>query len=490
MSLAVMGSFARSLAMSSADAARPWFFASSCSSWLIMRRTGFMATSLHSRRMSEPLNPSVHFATCARSTSTLTGCGALDMASADRPSTTPAPPPRIEAAGEEGGGTPAAAEAPDSVGGGRGPSELLLLLLAPRSSFSSMTCLAVSSGSVTKTRFSRRRSRAMSSSQGMLDAASTNTSASLLAKPSIWIRSSVFMRRLPSCSLPPSNPPRCPMMASISSRKMVEGAWYLASSNSTRTNFSESPRYLLTMLDAEMLKNVVLHSVATAFASMVFPVPGGPYSKMPCQGLRRPVNSCGYLTGMTTASFSRRFADPKLTTSSQVTPGFDWKMSRVMACAKLRRSGSPAKGKGFNSRSSMDSGLLATPLGSRRSPTVIALTLKPKSASPPPTPLSSPQPLLLLLLLLLRPSIEELVCTSVPSLACMPRSCWLDTPALAAAAMYFSVWATERPSAFGAAARPWDAPGRGRRLLPAFSFAITSASIFLISLGFLPILNS
>ena len=41
----------------------------------------------------------------------------------------------------------------------------------------------------------------------------------------------------------------------------------------TLTSFSESPLHLLTMVDAEMLKNVVLHSVATAFASNVFPVP-------------------------------------------------------------------------------------------------------------------------------------------------------------------------------------------------------------------------
>ncbi len=31
------------------------------------------------------------------------------------------------------------------------------------------------------------------------------------------------------------------------------------------------------MVEAEMLKNVVWHSVATAFASIVLPVPGGPY---------------------------------------------------------------------------------------------------------------------------------------------------------------------------------------------------------------------
>ena len=41
----------------------------------------------------------------------------------------------------------------------------------------------------------------------------------------------------------------------------------------TLTSFSESPLHLLTMLDAEMLKKVVLHSVATAFASNVLPVP-------------------------------------------------------------------------------------------------------------------------------------------------------------------------------------------------------------------------
>lgn len=39
----------------------------------------------------------------------------------------------------------------------------------------------------------------------------------------------------------------------------------------TLTSFSESPRHLLTIELAEILKNVVLHSVATAFASNVLP---------------------------------------------------------------------------------------------------------------------------------------------------------------------------------------------------------------------------
>ena len=51
---------------------------------------------------------------------------------------------------------------------------------------------------------------------------------------------------------------------------------YDANSNNdinTLTSFSESPRHLLTIDEADMLKNVVLHSVATALASRVFPVP-------------------------------------------------------------------------------------------------------------------------------------------------------------------------------------------------------------------------
>lgn len=41
----------------------------------------------------------------------------------------------------------------------------------------------------------------------------------------------------------------------------------------TLTSFSESPLHLLTIDEAEILKKVVLHSVATALANNVFPVP-------------------------------------------------------------------------------------------------------------------------------------------------------------------------------------------------------------------------
>ena len=40
--------------------------------------------------------------------------------------------------------------------------------------------------------------------------------------------------------------------------------------------------YLDARVEDETLKNVVLHSVATALASMVLPVPGGPNMSTPC----------------------------------------------------------------------------------------------------------------------------------------------------------------------------------------------------------------
>ena len=50
----------------------------------------------------------------------------------------------------------------------------------------------------------------------------------------------------------------------------------LAISNNSLTSFSDSPRYLDVSVDDVTLKNVVPHSVATALANIVFPVPGGP----------------------------------------------------------------------------------------------------------------------------------------------------------------------------------------------------------------------
>ena len=136
-----------------------------------------------------------------------------------------------------------------------------------------MSSRAVAEGKGTRIRFSRRRRSAWSSSHGRLEAARTKTCSAPESNPSICVNNSVFIRREPSCS--PASP-RADMRASISSMKIVDGAWWRASSKRTRTSFSESPRHFETIDDALMLKKVVRHSVATAFASSVLPVPGGP----------------------------------------------------------------------------------------------------------------------------------------------------------------------------------------------------------------------
>ena len=66
-------------------------------------------------------------------------------------------------------------------------------------------------------------------------------------------------------------------MASISSMNIILGDFSLASSKTPLTSLAPSPIYFLTNSDATILIKVAFVSCATAFASRVFPVPGGPY---------------------------------------------------------------------------------------------------------------------------------------------------------------------------------------------------------------------
>lgn len=59
-------------------------------------------------------------------------------------------------------------------------------------------------------------------------------------------------------------------------------------SNSNLTSFSDSPRYLEVSVEDDTLKKVVPHSVATALANMVLPVPGGPTIRTPFHGRLMP----------------------------------------------------------------------------------------------------------------------------------------------------------------------------------------------------------
>lgn len=69
---------------------------------------------------------------------------------------------------------------------------------------------------------------------------------------------------------------------------MIEGLFSLAKLNKALIIFSVSPTYLETKSAAEIEKNLASHSVAQALAKYVFPVPGGPYNKIPFQGFLSP----------------------------------------------------------------------------------------------------------------------------------------------------------------------------------------------------------
>ncbi|BAU00607.1 hypothetical protein VIGAN_10221600, partial [Vigna angularis var. angularis] len=58
--------------------------------------------------------------------------------------------------------------------------------------------------------------------------------------------------------------------------------------NKARTFFSSSPNHLEVTVDMDTLMKLAPASFAMAFASIVFPVPGGPKSNIPLQGFRRP----------------------------------------------------------------------------------------------------------------------------------------------------------------------------------------------------------
>ncbi len=134
------------------------------------------------------------------------------------------------------------------------------------------------SGGGTKTWRSKRpgRSSALSSFSSMFEAAITMT-LSRASKPSISTRSwlSVWSRS------PEMSEPRCAPTASSSSMKMIAGAFSRASLKRRRIRAAPRPANISMNEEADWLKNVAPDSCATALASSVLPVPGGPCSRMP-----------------------------------------------------------------------------------------------------------------------------------------------------------------------------------------------------------------
>lgn len=161
---------------------------------------------------------------------------------------------------------------------------------------------------------------ASSSSYGLFVAAITNRRCSEFElTPSNSIRNSVFSRRLAS----DSSLPRFVKNESTSSTKIMDGyskttnlisqtltydykldyrrqkftCNLRAIANNALTNFSLSPTYFEVILAALMLKKVMSQAVATPLASNVLPFPGGPNSKSPRAGVRKPVNNSGCWAG-------------------------------------------------------------------------------------------------------------------------------------------------------------------------------------------------
>ena len=124
------------------------------------------------------------------------------------------------------------------------------------------------------------RSRALSSMSTRLVAARMMT-PELVPKPSISVSSwfSVFSRS----SLPPKAGflPRARPTASISSIKMMHGAFSLAWRKRSRTRLAPTPTNISTKSEPDIEKNGTSASPATALASSVLPVPGGPTSRAP-----------------------------------------------------------------------------------------------------------------------------------------------------------------------------------------------------------------
>uniref|UniRef100_A0A2M4AEB4 Uncharacterized protein n=1 Tax=Anopheles triannulatus TaxID=58253 RepID=A0A2M4AEB4_9DIPT len=153
---------------------------------------------------------------------------------------------------------------------------------------------------------------------GVLVAPSTRMPSLSLPTPCICTRNSVLIRRALSLSLSE----RAEHSESTSSMKTMLGLWARASSNRFFTSFSDSPTHFDTRSELETEKNVELFaSVATALAKYDLPVPGGPNSSIPFQGMRLPVNMCGNLIGRITASFSAALAPSSPATSDHLMFG-------------------------------------------------------------------------------------------------------------------------------------------------------------------------
>ncbi|SPQ27611.1 4e3ffe51-bece-491c-8acf-3cf2ac38d958 [Thermothielavioides terrestris] len=126
----------------------------------------------------------------------------------------------------------------------------------------------------------KRRRMAESRKSGRLVAA--NTTTFLPSGVFCLIRSMPFMiSATMRLSMPLLALSRLPAMASISSMNTRQGASRMASSNTSRMFFSDSPEVPPTMDGADMGMKATPMLPATAWARVVLPQPDGPWSRTP-----------------------------------------------------------------------------------------------------------------------------------------------------------------------------------------------------------------
>ena len=118
-------------------------------------------------------------------------------------------------------------------------------------------------------------------------------------------------------------------MASISSMKIIHGAFSLACLNKSLTLDAPTPTNISTKSEPESEKNGTCASPATALANNVFPVPGAPTNKTPF-GILPPrlVYFLGFFKKSTT-SITSCFASSKPATSLKVMATCDSLSNKV-----------------------------------------------------------------------------------------------------------------------------------------------------------------
>ena len=102
--------------------------------------------------------------------------------------------------------------------------------------------------------------------------------------------------------------------------KMMQGACALACANRSRTRAAPTPTNISTNSAPEMEKNVTPASPATARASSVLPVPGGPTSSTPLGILAPSLTNLSGVLRNSTISWSSTLLSSTPATSSKVTP--------------------------------------------------------------------------------------------------------------------------------------------------------------------------